>query len=323
MPPVSTLPASPGDKALTQSADSAKPGRGAAREDQTVATPFVEAVREAMETPEENPFALLNLNLTLPHASISESVSSGKPLPATTGPSGRSLPLQFVATASTPSAMPNPSATSEFKADWQREGLMGRVQETPVRAEFARSLEGLFQQSESRSAVEPLSQLSLSSLQALNSVPPGRSGQFLLPVEVPVGQPSWDKAIGERIHWMIGRNIQNAEVKLSPPHLGPLEIRISVQNDQTSVSFLAAQLPTREALEAAIPRLREMLGEANLSLLDVGVGQGGGSGADSNQQSASGAELHANPDLPAPMDRDSRGTHLSHGMSQGILDDYA
>jgi flagellar hook-length control protein FliK len=72
---------------------------------------------------------------------------------------------------------------------------------------------------------------------------------------------------------MVGQNIQQAEIKLNPPHLGPLEIKVSLQNDQTSVTFVATQAPTRDALEASIPRLREMFGEINLNLANVDVGQ--------------------------------------------------
>jgi flagellar hook-length control protein FliK len=55
------------------------------------------------------------------------------------------------------------------------------------------------------------------------------------------------------------------------PNLGPIEIRVTLQNDQASVSFNAQHPFTREALEAAVPRLREMLGESNLDLVSVDV----------------------------------------------------
>jgi flagellar hook-length control protein FliK len=111
----------------------------------------------------------------------------------------------------------------------------------------------------------------------VNSALP-RGGLPTVFVDVPVGHPAWDKAVGERIQWMLGKHIQEAEVKLNPPHLGPLEVRISLQQDQANVSFLASHAHTREALEAALPRLREMFVEANLSLINVNVGQRGGSG---------------------------------------------
>jgi len=50
-----------------------------------------------------------------------------------------------------------------------------------------------------------------------------------------------------------------------------MEIRISVQSDQTSVWFGAAHAATRTALEQALPRLRELLAGQGLNLSDAGV----------------------------------------------------
>jgi hypothetical protein len=94
-----------------------------------------------------------------------------------------------------------------------------------------------------------------------------------LPIDIHPGHKGWDQAMGERMMWMIGNRVQAAEVRITPPHLGPIDIRISIQNDQASVSFLAQHGVVREALEASIPRLREMLGENNLQLANVDVGQ--------------------------------------------------
>jgi flagellar hook-length control protein FliK len=142
-------------------------------------------------------------------------------------------------------------------------------------------------------------------------------------VDIPVGEPDWDKAVGDRIQWMLGRNIQSAELKLTPPHLGPLEIRISVQQDQASVSFMAAHLPTREALEAAIPRLREMFGETNLNLVDVGVGQGGGSDTQPNHHTASDGEGRSGNGPAAVMLPEAGIAGSGFVATDGLVDDYA
>jgi flagellar hook-length control protein FliK len=60
-------------------------------------------------------------------------------------------------------------------------------------------------------------------------------------------------------------------LRLSPEHLGPLEVRIAVQNDQVSVWFGAAHADTRNALENALPRLRELFAAQGMSLTDAGV----------------------------------------------------
>ncbi len=88
---------------------------------------------------------------------------------------------------------------------------------------------------------------------------------------VPLGQAGWDRALGEQVQWMVGNRLQGAEIRLNPAHLGPMEVRIQMQNDQANITFTAQHGVAREALEAAIPRLREMLGESGLQLNNVTV----------------------------------------------------
>lgn len=83
---------------------------------------------------------------------------------------------------------------------------------------------------------------------------------------VPMQQSGWDQAMGERVVWMARSNIQHAQIQLNPRELGPIEIKISMQNDQTHVNFVAHHATTRDAMEAALPRLREMFSEQGLNL---------------------------------------------------------
>jgi flagellar hook-length control protein FliK len=57
--------------------------------------------------------------------------------------------------------------------------------------------------------------------------------------------------------------------------LGPLEVRIEISPDQqqTNIHFITHHAAVREAVEAALPRLREMLDTQQLSLGDVNVSQ--------------------------------------------------
>lgn len=95
----------------------------------------------------------------------------------------------------------------------------------------------------------------------------------VLTLAVPVRQAGWDQALGERVLWMAKGGVQEATVQLHPRHLGPIEVRISVHQDQASVAFTAHNPVTRDALEAALPRLREMMGDNGLSLVQSEVSQ--------------------------------------------------
>ncbi len=144
------------------------------------------------------------------------------------------------------------------------------------------------------------------------------------PVLMAPGDNGWDQAMGERILWMVGKQIQGAEVRINPPHLGPVEIRLSLQHDQASVSFAAHHAGVREALEAAIPRLREMLGENNLQLVSVDVGQrdkGEQRGpSDFLQRLAAGESEHGQL---AGEGEDGPALPLRTYYSEGMVDYYA
>jgi flagellar hook-length control protein FliK len=94
---------------------------------------------------------------------------------------------------------------------------------------------------------------------------------FARPVHTPVGTTAWGEEIGSRLTMMVEQGKHTASLRLSPEHLGPLEIRIAVNDDQASVWFGAAHSDTRAAIENALPKLREMFASQGLSLADAGV----------------------------------------------------
>ncbi|WP_426343610.1 flagellar hook-length control protein FliK [Pseudoduganella sp. R-32] len=89
-----------------------------------------------------------------------------------------------------------------------------------------------------------------------------------------VGSQGWDHQLGQKVVWMVNGGEQSATLTLNPPDLGPLQVVLSVSNDQASVAFTAAQPEVREALEQALPKLRETMGEAGITLGDTSVSSG-------------------------------------------------
>lgn len=81
-----------------------------------------------------------------------------------------------------------------------------------------------------------------------------------------VGTPAWGQALGDKLVWMASGAQQTASLTLNPPNLGPLQIVLDVKNDQATASFYAAQPEVRQALESALPRLREMMTDAGIQL---------------------------------------------------------
>lgn len=144
-----------------------------------------------------------------------------------------------------------------------------------------------------------------------------------LNIETPVQNPNWGRAMGDRIVWLVGQNQRGAEIRLNPPELGPLEVRVAVNQDQqTSLVFNTQNSSVRDAIEAALPRLREMLEEQGLDLADVDVrqdsedgqlaaGQHGNDGTGDGQAYAEGEGGQAESET------------LSVLTSDGLLDTYA
>jgi flagellar hook-length control protein FliK len=102
----------------------------------------------------------------------------------------------------------------------------------------------------------------------------------------PVSSPAWGEVLGDRVMWMVGQQQQGAELRLNPPALGPLEIKLSMSDGQATLTFSTQHLPVKEALEAATPRLREMFGESGISLGSVSVNLGSSSPQQGEPQQA-------------------------------------
>lgn len=88
-----------------------------------------------------------------------------------------------------------------------------------------------------------------------------------------LGHPEWNQELGEKLIWMHKQDIPSAELRLNPQHLGPISIKIDVNQDQATVAFTAHNGAVKEAIEAALPKLREMLSGQQLTLADVNVSQ--------------------------------------------------
>ena len=141
-----------------------------------------------------------------------------------------------------------------------------------------------------------------------------------------VGTPAWDQALGQKVVWMVAGEHQTASLTLNPPDLGPLQVVLNVSNSQANATFIAAQPEVRQALEAALPKLREMLGEAGIQLGQASVNSGTpnqqGSFEQQGSQATRGHGLPGNRDTTADdgQVRVSRVQSPSSGL--GLVDTF-
>ncbi|KAB8048483.1 hypothetical protein GCN74_27955 [Janthinobacterium sp. FT14W] len=103
-----------------------------------------------------------------------------------------------------------------------------------------------------------------------------------------VGTPAWDQQLGQKVVWMAAGGDQSATLTLNPPDLGPLQVVLTVTNDQADAAFMSAQPEVRQALEAAMPRLREMMSEAGIAFGSATVSAGTPEQQNNGERAASG-----------------------------------
>lgn len=90
-----------------------------------------------------------------------------------------------------------------------------------------------------------------------------------------LGSPVWPDEFGQKITWIATQRLQSAELRLNPAHLGPIEITLQLSGEQgaqqLSAQFLSHHAAVRETIEANLPRLREIMAESGITLLDASV----------------------------------------------------
>ena len=139
-----------------------------------------------------------------------------------------------------------------------------------------------------------------------------------------VGTTGWDQAVGQKVVWMVEGGQQSASLTLNPPDLGPLKIMVNITNSQADATFIAAQPEVRQALEAALPKLREMMSDSGIQLgqATVSAGMPNQHNAPGEQQRQTAARFdQQSGDLA---DATVRATRTGAGTgAQGLVDTFA
>lgn len=110
--------------------------------------------------------------------------------------------------------------------------------------------------------------------------------------------------VAERVQMMMSKNLKHVDIRLDPPDLGRMQIRMSLNNDSATVHFTVQNQQTRDMVDQAMPRLREMLSQQGIQLADTSVQQqgqqqrhashGSGNGGPSSGGTNGSAESDAN-----------------------------
>lgn len=94
--------------------------------------------------------------------------------------------------------------------------------------------------------------------------------------------------LNEKVQMMMAKNLKSLDIRLDPPELGRLHIRMNLHTDGANVHFTVATPQAREMIEHTMPRLRDMLSSQGVSLGETSVQQ------EARQESNSGGMAQGN-----------------------------
>jgi len=111
----------------------------------------------------------------------------------------------------------------------------------------------------------------IASAAATTAVQATTAGQPVLAMQPAMQSEAWGRILSSRVVWMAREGIQQAELRLNPANLGPVDVKLHMNNEQANVTFIAQNAATRDALEQALPRLRESFQENGMDLANANV----------------------------------------------------
>ena len=134
-----------------------------------------------------------------------------------------------------------------------------------------------------------------------------------------VGTPEFTQEVSHRIAWLARQDGGVARLELSPPELGPINVKVTVQGEQAQIVMNAQHALTRDALEDSAERLKEALAEEGFAQVDVDVGSREHS-EEEGQSERGGSSASASSDDLARSDVPVQVRVSSH---PGLVDRYA
>ncbi len=105
---------------------------------------------------------------------------------------------------------------------------------------------------------------------------PGSATAGVLPrhteINIPLGHAAWEQSLARQLLQAGQGQLRQLHIKLNPSNLGSLDIKLQVDGDATNIAFSSQHAVVREAVEASLPRLREMLSGSGINLGNLDVG---------------------------------------------------
>ena len=96
--------------------------------------------------------------------------------------------------------------------------------------------------------------------------------QFTL--DAKLNSPEWRDKLASQIQTLLNGKIKQAEIRLDPPHLGKIEIKIDMGSERIAILFQSDQAVVRDVIDSSLNRLREQLSSAGFDKVNVDINSG-------------------------------------------------
>ncbi|MCE3003617.1 MAG: flagellar hook-length control protein FliK [Xanthomonadaceae bacterium] len=140
------------------------------------------------------------------------------------------------------------------------------------------------------------------------------------PIQVPFDSPQWGNELATRVVSLAREQFSEAEIRVTPDELGPIEVKLRFEGDRVHAQFGAISPEAREALTANLHRLREMFAGEGLNLGQAFVGHHGqdaGRRFDGHASRGGGSGGEGDDDVAAIAPR------VAVAARRGLLDEFA
>ena len=189
-------------------------------------------------------------------------------------------PLVVAMDAALQSANTDPSRSLDAATSRQDTAAALLSTAAPTAAELAQELYGADQRR------QLASQARESTVASQQLAAPGRAVSDNLQMGS-FGQTQWGENVSRQLLMMTANGVNSAQIRLDPPELGTLTIKVKLIDQAATVNFVSQHAMVRDALELQIPRLQEQFRQEGLDLVDVSVSdqsaQQGGAQGDERQ----------------------------------------
>ena len=95
--------------------------------------------------------------------------------------------------------------------------------------------------------------------------------------EMSLNQEGVEEPLAKQVMLLAYKGQQSARLQLNPPELGAVDIKLELRDSDVKLNLLTHTPVARDLLEAALPRLREIMHESGMNLLEAEVTQRGSS----------------------------------------------